>query len=171
MYYTESHNFLDFEKAFDCISWDFIYQVLLYFNFGNYIINRVKILNTNFMHVLQSGFLSTQFLIQRGCRQGDPLAPYLFLLCPKILSVLLKQNHDIRGIMTREKEHKISQYADDAALTLDGSSKSLFAALDTLHLFYKMSGLKINGLKKKVISIGSKKFSNQVFHHSRWKLE
>ena len=69
------------------------------------------------------------------------------------------------------KEHKISQYADDTTLTLDGSSKSFFAALDTLHLFHKIPGLKINSLKMKVIWIGSKKFSNQIFYHSRWKLE
>ena len=135
-------------------------------------INWVKILNTNFNAcVLQSGFLSKQFIIQRGCRQGDPLAPYLFLLCAEILSFLIKQKHDIRGIVICDKEHKISQYAEDTTLTLEGSSKSLFAALDTLHLFYKPSGLKINSLKTKVIWIGSKKFSNQVFHHSRWKLE
>ena len=135
-------------------------------------INWVKILNTNFNAcVLQSGFLSKQFLIQRGCRQGDPLAPYLFHLCAEILSFLIKQKHDIRGIVICDKEHKISQYAEDTTLTLEGSSKSLFAALDTLHLFYKLSGLKINSLKTKVSWIGSKKLSNQVFHHSRCKLE
>ena len=101
-----------------------------FFNFGNYIINWVKILNTYFNAcVLQSGFLSKQFLIQRGCRQGDPLAPYLFLLCAEILSVLIKQKHDFRGIVIRDKEHKISQYDDDTTLTLDGSSKSLFLLL------------------------------------------
>ena len=73
--------------------------------------------------------------------------------------------------MICDKEHKISKNAEDTTLTLEGSSKSNFAALDTLHLFYKPSGLKINSLKTKVIWIGSKKFSNQVFHHSRWKLE
>lgn len=49
----------DFEKAFDSFSWSFIYKVLNFFGFGNYIIQWVKILNTNFKaSVLQSGFLS-----------------------------------------------------------------------------------------------------------------
>ena len=60
---------------------------------------------------------------------------------------------------------------DDTSLTLDGSPNSLFAALDTLDFFSKFSGLKINCSKTKIIWIGSKKFSSQVFHHSRWKLD
>ena len=49
--------------------------------------------------------------------------------------------------------------------------KSLFAALDTVESFSLLSGLNINMSKTKVVWIGSKKFSNQVYHHSRWKLD
>lgn len=110
MSYTEVKNIpgllmlIDFEKAFDSISWSFIYKVLLVFGFGNHIIKWVKILNTNFKAaILQSGFLSQQFEIQRGCRQGDPVAPYLFILCAEILAILIKQNKDIRGIFVNIK--------------------------------------------------------------------
>ena len=65
--------------------------------------------------------------------------------------------------MISDEEHKISQYADDTSLTLDGSSKSLFAALDTLNIFYELSGLKINSLKTKVLWIGSKNFQTKYF--------
>lgn len=178
MSYTESKKIpgllvlIDFEKAFDSISWTFIYKVLHFFGFGKNIISWIKILNTNIKaSVLQSGFLSEQFDIQRGCRQGDPVAPYLFLLCAEILAILIKRNKDIKGIIVNDKEHKISQYADDTSLTLDGSEKSLHAALDTLDYFSKISGLKVNCSKTKIIWIGSKKFSAEVFHHARWKLD
>ena len=85
--------------------------------------------------------------------------------------MLIKQNKDIKGIYVKNTEHKISQYADDTSLALDGSPKSLFAALDTIEFFSSFSGLKINTSKTKIVWIGSKKFSDQVFHHSRWKLE
>ena len=112
------------------------------------IVNWVKILNTNFKaSVLQSGFISEQFTVQRGCRQGDPVSPYLFILCAEILAVLVKHNKNIRGIIVQNKEHKLSQYADDTSLTLDGSQESLFAALDTIEYFSKFSGLKINASK------------------------
>ena len=67
--------------------------------------------------------------------------------------------------------YKLSQYADDTCLTLDRSEKSLYAALDTLEFYAQLSGLKINSSKTKIIWIGSKKFSSQVFHHDRWKLD
>ena len=38
-------------------------------------------------YILQCGFLSEPFSIERGCCQGDPPAPYFFLLsmCPSIV--------------------------------------------------------------------------------------
>lgn len=118
----------------------------------------IKILNTHIKSsILQCGFLSEQFDIYRGCRQGDPIAPYLFILCAEILAILVKQNTCIKGIVVNGKEHKISQYADDTTLLLDGSPKSLFAALDTVDFFSTFSGLKINSSKTKIVWIGSKK--------------
>ena len=164
MDYTDNENIpgllvlIDFEKAFDSMSWSFIYKVLQFFGFGNTIIDWVKILNNDFKAaVLQCGFLSEQFNIQRGCRQGDPIAPCLFIICAEILAILIKQNHDIGGIIINGNEHKISQYADDTCLILDGSPQSLFTALDTIDFFSNLSGLKINSSKTKIVWIGSKK--------------
>ena len=69
------------------------------------------------------------------------------------------------------KEHKISQHADDTLLTLDGSPSSLVAALDTLIFLFKRFRFKYKLFQNKIVWIGSKKFSSQEFHHSRWKLD
>ena len=54
----------------------------------------------------------------------------------------MNKNKDIKGIYIGNSEYLISQYADDTVLILDGSEKSLNAALDELHLFFRSSGLK-----------------------------
>ena len=51
-------------------------------------------------------------------------------------------------------ECKISQYADDTTLFLDGSEKSLQASLDALDSFSKISRLKINNTKTEAMWIG-----------------
>lgn len=70
---------IDFEKAFDSVSWSFLFKMLYIFGNVNSIIKWVKILNINFKaSILKSGFLSQKLEIQRDRRHGDPVASYLF---------------------------------------------------------------------------------------------
>ena len=72
---------VDFEKAFDFISWKFIDKVLSFLNFGMILKNYIKCLNNDFkLCVIQHGFFSSFFKIGRGCRQGDPISSYIFYL-------------------------------------------------------------------------------------------
>ena len=59
-------------------------------------------------------------------------------------------------------EHKLSQFADDTSLILDGSEKSLNEALLELDWYAKLSGLNINFTKTQIVWIGSKKYSNDT---------
>ena len=152
---------IDFEKAFDTVSWKFITKALKIFNFGDSIIKWVNLFYSNANScIIQNGFISEFFTLGRGCRQGDPLSPYIFLLCAEILGILMRNNKNIKGIVLNDKEFKIIQYADDTALILDGSEISLKIALKTLSLFYKISGLKMNMDKTKAVWIGSVTNSN-----------
>lgn len=160
-----------FEKAFDSVSWDFILQVLNFFNFGESLKQWVRVFyNDISSSVIQNGFLSDFFQVERGCRQGDPLSPYIFLLCAEILSLMLKENKDIKGIKIANIEYKLFQFADDTSLFLDGLEKSLNESIKTLNTYANMSGLKVNDSKTRAIWIGSKKFSGETFNH-RLKLD
>ena len=107
--------------------------------------------------VLQCGFLSDPIKIERGCRQGDPISPYLFIIAAQILSLMISQNPNIMGITIDGVEFKIIQYADDTTLFLDGSLESLTSALNILDIFGSLSGLKVNKEKTKIIWIGKKR--------------
>ena len=97
---------VDFEKAFDLVSWSFLYKTFKFFNFGNSILSWILLFNNNVTaYISQCGFLSERIPIQRGCRQGDPIASYEFLLCSEILSKMLASNKQIKGISIDEKEY------------------------------------------------------------------
>ena len=147
---------IDFEKAFDTVSWKFISKTLDYFNFGDSVKKWIKLFqNGAESSILQNGFISEFFYLKRGRRQGDPISPYIFLLCAEILGQMVRKNENIKGIKINNKEYKISQYADDTQLLLDGSEKSLRNTLEMLYTFYNMSRLKINIEKTKAIWIGA----------------
>lgn len=96
-------------------------------------------------------------------KEDDPLSPYIFILCAEILAEMVRSNSNIKGIVVSDHEFKLSQYADDTTLLLDGSERSLRHALMTLKLYASFSGLNINVEKTKVVWIGSMKGSNQTF--------
>ena len=99
MHHTEEHSLpgllllVDFENVFDSVSWSFIYKVLEFFGFGNSIISWIKLLNHNTkLRIHQGGNLSAFFHTGRGCRQGDPISPFLFILCAEILGIMIRKN-------------------------------------------------------------------------------
>ena len=74
---------------------------------------------------------------------------------------MIRGNDKIKGIEIDTKEYKLSQYADDTQIFLDGTEDSLKETLLILNKFYLMSGLKINVEKTRAIWIGSLNNSNR----------
>ena len=151
MFYCEKQSIpgllllIDFEKAFDSLAWDFIYKVLTFLNFGPSLITWIKVFYKNIKScVIINGQASSFFNIYRGCRQGDPLSPYIFISCAEILAHLIRKNDNVKGITVNDKEFLASQYADDTTLILDGSEESLKTCLSILKFYADTSGLHIN---------------------------
>ena len=128
---------VDFQKAFDSLSWDFINETLTTLNFGNNFIKWINIFQKNSnSRVLLNGHLTNPFPLERGCRQGDPISPYLFILCSEFLTLAFKQSNDIEGITIHQKEHRLSQYADDTSAFLKASEQNLKNSLNILEWFF-----------------------------------
>jgi len=109
-----------------------------------------------------NGQVTDWFKISRGCRQGDPLSPYIFVLCAEILALLIRKNDNIKGILIGNQEYLISQYADDTSITLDASENSLKHCFLFLKFYANASGLHVNIEKTKIRWFGSKINSNQI---------
>ena len=82
---------MDFGKAFDSVSWSFIQKALEFFNFGSDIRRWIKTFYNNASTCVQiNGHYSSSFNIGRAVCQGDPLSPYLYLICAEIVSTMIR---------------------------------------------------------------------------------
>ena len=159
---------IDFEKAFDSVSWKCIDKALKFFNFPLFICEWFKTLYMEAKScVFFNGQYSGWFKLGRGCRQGDPLSPYLYLICAELMSLLIRKNPNIKGIKMKDKESLLSLFADDTTLYLDGSENSFREAIHVLDLFAAFSGLKINNDKTQIIWIGNRRRCGVRFMRDR----
>ncbi|OMO51274.1 reverse transcriptase [Corchorus capsularis] len=96
------------------------------------------------------------FYPTRGIRQGDPLSPYLFLLCMEGLSSLISaasRSGSIHGISISRSVPRVSHlfFSDDNILFLQASKTECDAVISLLNLFEKASGQKINIDKSSIL--------------------
>ena len=154
---------IDFEKAYDSISFNYIIKCMKFFNFHEDMIKWVGILLHNFKAVINHcGNCSSSFNIGRGCRQGDPIASYLFIFCIEILAHRLRTDTTIERFSHQNVSHLLEIYADDLTIFLNPSSDSLKGTIAALDSFYKLSGLKISVSKTKAVWFGAAHDSNII---------
>ena len=149
--------FIDFEKAFDSLEWKYLFKVLELMNFGPMFQKWIHTFYSNITScVINNGFASNFFLLQRGVRQGCPLSGLLFVLAIEVLGQAIRKNENIRGLKINDTELKLSMYADDitAFIKDDCSANHLFNLLND---FGACSGLKINISKTEGMWLGSLK--------------
>lgn len=135
--------FLDFQKAFDCVSHQFIFDTLAFFGLGKPFINVIKILykGGNSCVKLAHG-TSPRFDIHKGVRQGCPASPYIFLLGSQILCALVNISQ-IKGIMFNDRVIKIAQLADDTTICLKNENE-VASVISIINQFSLVSGLALN---------------------------
>ena len=159
---------IDFEKAFDSVEWNFLFRVLESLNFGDTLIRWIKTLYKNSSSCVMNRGLSTgYFPLGRGVRQGDPLSPYLFIICLEVLLNHIRLSKDIKGLSIEQTQIKLSAFADDLTLFLD-SEHSAYEVFSLIKTFSGFSGLKVNKAKCEALWLGSNKDREDFPLDIRW---
>ena len=86
---------IDLEKAYDRVDWGFLKQTLVSFGFPPPTVNLIMhCVTASSLSILWNGDRLNSFTPSRGLRQGDPISPYLFVLCMERLSCSINQQVD-----------------------------------------------------------------------------
>ena len=149
---------LDQEKAFDRVDRSFLMNLLQHFGFGPSFCRWIATLYRGAnMQIMINGWLSRKIDLQRGVRQGDSLSPMQYILCVEVLAAKIRSTPAIEGFLlpgARGKCFKVGQYADDITGFLKNLN-SLRVLLNTISVYERGSGAKLNRSKSEAMWVGS----------------
>ena len=110
---------MDIEKAFDSLDHTFLISVLKKFGFGNNFVDWIEILISKQESCVINGSNTTQYFhLERGAHQGDPISTYIFILALEVLSFLVRNNKDIKGLNIFDHLFLYIPYAEDRTFFL-----------------------------------------------------
>jgi hypothetical protein len=144
-------------KAYDRVEWPFLERIMRKLGFAAAWIDLImKCVSTVSYRLKINGDYSEQFKPQWGLRQGDPISPYLFILCAEGMSALLKQaeeRREIQGIRVCPGAVCVSHlfFADDTLVLLKATKSGAQSLQRILHLYEEVSGQMINKDKMTVM--------------------
>jgi len=150
---------VDFEKAYDSVDWGFLEYMLKRCGFSEkWRVWMKACVFGGSMSILVNGSPTEEINIQRGLKQGDPLAPFLFLLVAEGFSGLMRNavnRNMFKGFEVKRGGVSIShlQYADDTLCIGEASVKNLWTLKAILRGFELVSGLKVNFHKSCLIGV------------------
>lgn len=148
---------IDVSKAYDRLEWNFIEKMLKKFGFHHEWINRIMVCVTTVSYsFLRNGELFGNIHPKRGVRQGDPISPYLYILCAEGLSAIIR-NYEATGLVHGCKiargapsvSHLL--FADDCYFFFRASKTEASTMKAILNRYEQISGQAINYTKSNVV--------------------
>ena len=147
---------LDKSKAYDRVEWPFLEEIMRKLGFNERWINLMMVCVKSVTYsILMNGEPCGMIQPTRGIRQGDPLSPFLFLLCIEELNGLIKKvdvEGEIHGFSLCRRGPKLTHllFADGSLLFCRANMEECNKALEILNMYEGSSGQKVNRSKTSI---------------------
>lgn len=144
-------------KAYDRMEWNFMEKMMAKLGFSDKWINLVmKCVTTVSYRIKVNDEYTYTVRPQRGLRQGDPVSPFLFIICAEALSAMLQQaeiDGKIQGIRICEGAPRINHllFADDSLILMRAQREDAKELQRILDVYERASGQMINRDKSSVL--------------------
>lgn len=139
---------LDISRAFDSISWAFLFEVLRKMGFSELFLRWLGILlSTATTKIIVNGVPGESIRHVRGLRQGDPTSPMLFVMGMEALTKVVVKAVEVglfQSLAAISPLQRVSVYADDVVLFVRPEEQELRAIREILDLFGEASGSHVN---------------------------
>lgn len=153
---------LDMSKAYDRVEWSFLEVVMHKLGFHEKFVQLVmKCVTTPSFSILINGSPTGRIIPSRGLRQGDPISPYLFLLCTEGLICLLNEaerNRQVTGIQVSRGAPRLNHllFADDSLIFCEANEETTSQLQSLLNIYEDALGQQLNKDKTAMV------FSNNI---------
>lgn len=137
---------LDMSKAYDRVEWQFLREMMQRLGFDQrWVALVMNCVTTVEYRIRVNGVLTEEFIPEQGLRQGDPLSPYLFLLCAEGFSALLKRAEEegrIHGIRICRGAPSVSHllFTDDSLILCKANEQEVENLKEILRIYEECSG-------------------------------
>ena len=151
---------LDVSEAYDCVEWSFLRGIMSKLGFLDTWVDRVmSCVTTPSFSVPINGKTYGNIILTRGLRQGDPLSPYLFILCAEgFTSLLTKAEGEgkLHGVSICRRVSSVSHllFADDILLFCQATHDEVRTILEVLQL-YAVSSRQCINMEKSLVYFSS----------------
>jgi len=151
----------DISKAYDRIEWDFIKLVMQEMGFHQTWISwNLQCISTVSYSFLLNSSAQGAVTPETWLRQGNPLSPYMFIICSEVLSGLCRkaqQNDALSGLRVSKGSPRVNHllFADDTMFFCRSDPKSCKTLLRILKKYEEASSQMIN-ISKSAITFSRK---------------
>ncbi|CAA7037370.1 unnamed protein product [Microthlaspi erraticum] len=151
----------DMSKAYDRVEWKFLETLMLKLGFSEKWVSWIMwSISSVSYKVLINGDAKGHVIPSRGLRQGDPLSPFLFIICTEALISLLRGAEDegrITGLKIARGSPAVSHllFADDSLFFCKTDILQCAELMKILDIYGKASGQLLNCTKSSIF-FGSK---------------